>query len=233
MIAEDRGPSYACGDLEQVAAELGLGVLTGTERADALAHLDRCARCRALVGEIAQVGDAVLGLAPDADPPAGFAERVLGRQQHSWAGHHHTRRRWLAVVTAAAAVAVAFGVAVVLGGSGRPGFRVEHPATVSALGGRNLAVAALRHQGLNVGEVFAYSGSPSWVFMTVDGDGTSQPVTCELETKTGHTVRLGTFGLSSGYRSWGSTLTIDPAAISTVRLVTNRGQVLSTAIFPS
>ena len=34
----------SCEEFDGVAAELALGVLTGRERAEALEHLDRCAR---------------------------------------------------------------------------------------------------------------------------------------------------------------------------------------------
>ena len=44
----------------------------GDERGAALAHLDRCAACRAEVEELAGAVDLLLSAAPEAEPPPGF-----------------------------------------------------------------------------------------------------------------------------------------------------------------
>ena len=54
----------SCDEFAQVAAELALGVLTGRERAAALAHLDGCESCRELVRELTMTGEELLGLLP-------------------------------------------------------------------------------------------------------------------------------------------------------------------------
>ena len=46
-----------CQEFSDVAAELALGVLTGRERAQALAHLDHCASCREEVGQLTATGE--------------------------------------------------------------------------------------------------------------------------------------------------------------------------------
>jgi hypothetical protein len=68
-----------CAEVQELAAELALDLLTGTERAAALAHLERCTACRSEVGSLTDVGEAVLSLAPEAEPSAGFEIRVLDR----------------------------------------------------------------------------------------------------------------------------------------------------------
>ncbi len=68
-----------CAELRDVAAELALGVLTGRERAAAIAHLETCKACRAEVRELMATGERLLELLPPAEPPAGFETRVLGR----------------------------------------------------------------------------------------------------------------------------------------------------------
>jgi anti-sigma-K factor RskA len=68
-----------CDEFAEVAAELALGVLTGRERARALAHLDSCETCREQVRELSMAGDELLALLPPAEPPAGFESRVLDR----------------------------------------------------------------------------------------------------------------------------------------------------------
>ena len=68
-----------CAELADVAAELALGVLTGRERAVAVAHLDRCDGCREYVRQLMATGDQLVELLPAAEPPAGFETRVLTR----------------------------------------------------------------------------------------------------------------------------------------------------------
>lgn len=68
-----------CAELADVAAELALGVLTGRERAVAVAHLDRCDGCREYVRQLMATGDQLVELLPTAEPPAGFETRVLAR----------------------------------------------------------------------------------------------------------------------------------------------------------
>ncbi|WP_241691921.1 hypothetical protein [Streptomyces lydicus] len=60
-----------CEQLHEIGAELALGVLSGRERAEAAAHLDRCADCREYIEQLALVGDGT------AVPPA--RERTAGR----------------------------------------------------------------------------------------------------------------------------------------------------------
>jgi len=69
----------SCDEFAKMASELALGVLTGRERARALAHLDGCEPCREQVRELSMVGDELLALLPSAEPPAGFESRVLDR----------------------------------------------------------------------------------------------------------------------------------------------------------
>jgi hypothetical protein len=69
----------ACADLQELACDLALDLLTGAERAAALAHLERCRGCRAEVASLMDVGEAVLALAPGVPPSAGFEVLVLDR----------------------------------------------------------------------------------------------------------------------------------------------------------
>ncbi|HEY6497588.1 MAG TPA: hypothetical protein VIZ43_30280 [Trebonia sp.] len=65
--------------MSDVAAELALGVLTGRERAMAVAHLNECDACREDVRQLMETGEQLLELLPPAEPPAGFESRVLER----------------------------------------------------------------------------------------------------------------------------------------------------------
>jgi hypothetical protein len=68
-----------CAEMDDVAAELALGVLTGRERALAVAHLNDCDACRESVRQLMATGEQLLELLPPAEPPAGFESRVLER----------------------------------------------------------------------------------------------------------------------------------------------------------
>jgi hypothetical protein len=68
-----------CGEFGDAAAELALGVLTGRERAVALAHLEGCDACREHVRQLALTGEELLGLVPSQEPPPGFETRVFAR----------------------------------------------------------------------------------------------------------------------------------------------------------
>jgi hypothetical protein len=68
-----------CAELADVAAELALGVLTGRERAVAVAHLDQCDGCREYVRQLMATGEQLVALVPAVEPPAGFETRVLAR----------------------------------------------------------------------------------------------------------------------------------------------------------
>jgi hypothetical protein len=102
--------AYSCAQLREVAPELALGVLGGAERAEALIHVNGCARCQALVNELTEVADALPMLVPEREPPAGFEQRVLsaGRAQRK-----RRTRRWVAAVAAAAAAAAIGSIAIV------------------------------------------------------------------------------------------------------------------------
>jgi len=68
-----------CGELTDVAAELALGVLTGRERAEALAHLDACVACLETVVRLMTVAGELPALLPGRDPPSGFEAAVIAQ----------------------------------------------------------------------------------------------------------------------------------------------------------
>ena len=68
-----------CNEFADMAAELALGVLTGRERAEAIAHLDGCEACRENVRQLTVTGEELLGLRPVREPSAGFETRVMER----------------------------------------------------------------------------------------------------------------------------------------------------------
>ena len=68
-----------CAEVHELAAELALDLLTGPERAAVLAHLAGCTACRADVASLTDVGEALLAIAPEVEPSAGFESRLITR----------------------------------------------------------------------------------------------------------------------------------------------------------
>ncbi|MEU8528228.1 MULTISPECIES: zf-HC2 domain-containing protein [Streptomyces] len=229
-----------CERLRELAAELALGVLPARERAEAVAHLDRCPDCREYVERLTLVGDGLLGLLPGAEPPVGFETRVTNRLAPARPeprgrpgplGRPRPRRRLrLAVAAAAAALACGFGgwaVGTAVVGASAPSSQVQEQD--------GLLEAALVSGHHEVGRIFAHPGTPGsqgWVYMSVDleqaGNGT---VHCRLVRADGTTVAVGSFALRDGYGYWGAPVSVDPATVTGARLLAEDGSVLATARF--
>jgi hypothetical protein len=218
-----------CEQLRDVAAELALDLLSGRDRALALAHVNRCDACREHVRSLTGVGDRLLDLAPGVEPPVGFEDRVLARmgmtplprrRRHAAAGS-----RWLPLAVAAAAVALVFG----LGGWAVGSLATQSTAVASA---HPLRMASLHtSDAKDVGQVFTYQGDPSWMYMTVNVGSGVRDVSCELARRDGGYLPMGTFPLSGGHGGWGGELPVDPALITGARVLSTSGAVLATATF--
>ncbi|MGH9209545.1 MAG: hypothetical protein ACRD2C_02575 [Acidimicrobiales bacterium] len=151
-----------CGRLDEIVAELALGLLDGAERATALAHIERCGDCQAEVAALTAVGEQLLLLAPEVPPPAGFESRVLTRIAPAPEGLSPLgpsgagQRRWLRsrtmLLAAAAVMIVVTAVGAWLG-----------PLSGSDGGGDEAAAATadmLSPRGEVVGEATLRDGSP-------------------------------------------------------------------------
>jgi hypothetical protein len=234
-----------CDQFADVAAELALGVLTGRERAEAIAHLDGCEGCREHVRQLTVTGEGLLGLLSAREPPAGFETRVMDRlgmaapqpRRLRWSRQPRWSRwsrqpRWGRTRRMLAVAAVTLTVAV--SGLGGWGLRaVTAPSASSPPAGSLLSTASLvSASNQTVGKIFVYGGSPRWLFMSVDmGSGGTGTVTCELVGRDGHIVSLGKFRLNGGYGSWGSPPPLERGPFTGARLVSADGTVLATASF--
>jgi hypothetical protein len=233
-----------CAELHDTAAELALGVLTGRERAAAVAHLDKCEACREDVRLLMTVGEQLPELLPPAEPPAGFETRVLERlampEEHAQprqiltgsrpGGNGPGGSRRPGRVRRALAVTV-MGLAVIAAGLG--GWRIivgTSPSTSPAaipLTSASLLSATHSH----VGNIFLYSGTPRWLYMQVDIGAGNESVTCQVVGADGQTTIIGSFRLTAGYGAWGSS---DPGNVGTLTgalLVSANGTVLARATF--
>jgi len=245
-----------CAEFADAAAELALGVLTGRERAQALAHLDRCEACRENVRQLAVTGEELVGLLPAIEPPAGFETRVMerlgvgtptpdparqlsparrfGLKLADWIGGGWTGRGGVSyprrMLSAAAVTA-----AVIVAGLGGWGL---HAATSSPAASPLSSAAFLTASHQTAGKIYFYDAGHRWLYMSVDipsgsgaaGNGT---VICQVEGPDGHLTTVGSFRLTGGSGYWGSPDPVTNGPLTGARLVTTTGTVLATATFPA
>lgn len=209
-----------CNEVRDLAPELALGIVDGRLRASAIRHLDGCPACRDAAAELAATADQLFQLAPGVEPPVGFEDRFMRR--FSRARRRPLRRVWQVAAAAAIVVAVGLGGWAVRGHNGVPS-----PGRPSA----SLIAASFHAGDHQVGRVYAHPGQSSWLYMQVDLDGAAGPVSCQVITRNGTAVTLGTFGLSGGYGYWGTPSPVPAASLTAARLVDGHGRVLATATF--
>lgn len=244
-----------CEWLRAVADELALGVLPGQERAEAIAHLDRCPACRERVEHLTFVGDGLLSLLPGSEPPAGFETRVTDRL-----GLNRPARRWRprAGVAVAAAVATALGfgfggwaVGTAIEGASAPPRGVRSPRLgarpargVSAgprppPGGPDLRLYRTSGLGLHVGPP-----RPGRFRIRLPGRRRVRGRGLARRIPGGRKGRMptGAYGRhigpprgvlldDAGRGYWGAPTRVDPATVSGARLLAADGSVLATARF--
>jgi hypothetical protein len=261
MWAMSEQIGMGCGEFADVAAELALGVLTGRERAQAVAHLDHCDSCREYVRQLSLTGEEMLGLLPGREPPAGFESRVMGRlgltaldkpaaespqglgivpglgspqspgQQRSGGKSLSRPARWSRRMLTMAAVALAV-VAVGVGGWALRG--ATGPATNGGTAASEqlyeATLLSATHQA--DGKVYLYDGNPRWLYMGIDTHASrNDTVVCQLETRSGHLITIGSFQLDGGSGAWGSPDPIAASDVTGARITTMSGKVLATASF--
>ncbi|MGE0793841.1 MAG: hypothetical protein AB7O29_00680 [Acidimicrobiia bacterium] len=222
------------------ATDLALGLVTGRERAEALAHLVGCARCRSLVSGLREAADALLPLAPAAEPPAGFEQRVLlGLASEARPSVRRWRtRRWSRTLAAAAAAAVLLAA----GGDGAALARRSDPtptATPAPVASAEVPSTPMRTDtGLEVGTVWRHGGEPSWVFVSVPGwrrwdEGAvgGRDYQLQLVLADGRLLTATDAVLNRANGTWATTISIDADDVVAVAVVDDDGRVWCTGRF--
>src|SRR4051812_48994537 len=221
----------SCEETRQLAAELALGIADGEERARALRHLAACPDCRRELAELSEVADELLLLTPEREPPVGFESRVLARVHPAPRPVAHHARRWrrpLAVL-APAAVAAALAVTITLGATGDDRRLADHyRATLATAHGSYFEAAPLRAPAdMPAGVVYAYRGTPSWIFVAVDGPYRSTAYMVELAMTSGQRVPLPSLRLDRRTGSAGQAIPVDVHRVASILLIGGaRGEVL-------
>jgi hypothetical protein len=226
-----------CAQCHELASELALGLLSGRERADAIAHLSRCPRCQDEVSALATTAAQLVELVPETDPPPGFEQRVLAAIMPPVPGPSLARR---GLPVAALAL-----IGVLLAGGGwifgrlipvqRAGLPVR---TVGVQPVADVMVSPLLAGNHEIGRTYLYPNDPSWIFVSIAegpaGSGSSSAsttVTCDLVRQDGSTVTLGTFPLRNGHADWAARAPIDPSSVDGAKLTTDTGVTLASAHF--
>jgi hypothetical protein len=203
--------------------EYVLGVLDGRARAELLAHLEGCEECSDEVQSLAVTADALLYVPVGAEPPIGFESRVLQRI----AAKDSTPRRRTGWLLAAA-------VAILIASSGI-GWAVSHasaPSQPSQSAAGPFEQHYLSADGNHVGLVYAYAGSPAWMFVDVDAPNAPSSVRCVVITKSGTQDLIGNFALTNGKGAWGAALPVSFSSVRNVELTSPSGTVIA-AFSPS
>ncbi|HEY5092114.1 MAG TPA: zf-HC2 domain-containing protein [Acidimicrobiales bacterium] len=208
-------------DFQDELVEFALGILDGRARAALVDHVANCPDCTERLQELSATADLLMYIPVGVEPPLGFESGIIERIRQSQPLPSRWRPRgWQLLAAAAAVVAVSFGL----------GWTVDHavakPTTpVQAAGAMKQHV--LEANGHDVGTVYAYSGSPAWMFVTVDATGAPATVRCTIITTSGTHRFIGTFALASGRGSWGASLPVSFKSVRNVVLSSNSGTVVA------
>jgi hypothetical protein len=213
--------------------EVALGIADGEQRALALEHIARCPDCRRELEQLSTLADELIALAPQREPPPGFENRVLDRLDVRRPRRSPARRRLRRLAFAAAVPAVAAATAVAISVSYSSDLRLasQYRAALMGAHGKYFQSARLHAPaGQIAGIVFAYQGSPSWMFYTLHGRYASGLYTEQIVTRSGSTLTLPSFRLVNG--SWGIATPVPVRDIALVKLISKPGGPTLTATLP-
>jgi hypothetical protein len=215
------GPSSTdCAASREVLPELALGIADGAQRALALEHVAGCPECRHELEELSSFADELIALAPRREPPPGFENRVLDRlalrQPRRRPAWHRLQR--LAFAAAVPAVAAATALAMSISFSSDRRLASQYRAALQGAHGTYFQSAHLNTTaGQEAGVVFAYQGSPSWLFYSMRAGYGGGPYKEQIVTRDGRTVTLPPFRLING--TWGIATPIPVRDIALVKLI--------------
>src|ERR671918_300916 len=189
------------GETRELVAELALDVAGGEERGRALAHLEACRECRALVGGLADAKDEILLLAPEREPSAGFESRTLARLARV-ARPVVRAPRWRRILSlsVAASIAAAAGVGTVWVATRSDRQAADLLTTaLQRADGKYLGVEVLRRpDGTRVGHMAVYLGRPSWIFAIIDAETSVGTFDVEVVDATGARHPAGVLTIDAG-----------------------------------
>jgi anti-sigma factor RsiW len=211
----------ACSAAREAAPELALGILDGEARAEALMHLADCPACQRYVDEMTAVADALNRLAPEVEPPVGFARRVDATIRGE---RRRSVRRWVTTVAVTAAAAVILSVTVVRVIDFHP-TSTAHPVAAPAL----RSVAMVGSDGLPVGHVAVSSTSPASLVVNVDYNVPDGTYGLQVRGPTGAPDPVGMIAIIGGHGEWTGSARLPAAEGVSLDLVGPGGSVVCQA----
>jgi hypothetical protein len=142
-----------------------------------------------------------------------------------------TRPRRAALVAVAAAAVLVTGTVVATENLSQNGPNV----TAQPPHGAGLRTGSFQTVDRKVfGQIVAYHGNPSWVFMNVDVPNYNGRLVCKLQVDDGTTVAFGAFTLHHGIGQFSRTLEdVNVAQLRGAKLVSSDGSVVASATFAS
>jgi anti-sigma-K factor RskA len=218
--------AHGCDEYQNELPELALGVLTGRDRARALAHVDSCARCAEELEQLSRAADAVVQAATEAEPPMGFEVRLFERMGVTDVRRRSRLRppRWAVGALSAAAAVIALAVGLSLGlSSSTP------PSPSAAPSNDGVVTANLVEHGTVVGRVAIHGGEHPWMWMMLIDSNAQGTVDCTVVTSDGVSHQVGTFEAKKGYGAWVAPLAVNPKEIRSAEVVAPSGTVIATA----
>ena len=139
------------------------------------------------------------------------------------------RRGRVAIVSIAAGVALVGGTVIATEAIDQGALA---PAAVQAPRGSQVRTGTFETVDSRVmGQIVAYGGNPSWVYMNVDIPNYDGKIICTLQSNSGSTVAAGVFELHSGMGTWSKTIRADIGQLRGAKLVTSSGATVAAATF--
>jgi hypothetical protein len=215
-----------CAEARELFPELAAGVAAGDERARALGHLSGCPACRREFAGTAEVIDELLWLVPEHDPPAGFESSVLARLTPAAPRRRrpHPRLLWAASIVAAAVLAA--GAAWWHTADDRE-LASDYRHTLTVAHGHGLSAAPLLAGDGETGTVFAYDGSPSWIYVTFRSAPLQGRYDVRLLTTDGRRLALRPFTARPGGTAWGSTIQVPIRQIQKIEFIRSNVPIMT------
>jgi hypothetical protein len=216
-----------CAEARELFPELAAGVAAGDERARALGHLSGCPACRSEFAGTAEVVDELLWLVPEHDPPAGFESSVLARLTPAAPPRRRPRPRLLWAASIAAAAVLAAGAVWWQTADDRE-LASSYRHTLGVAHGHDLSAAPLLFTGgAETGTVFAYQGSPSWIYVTFRSAPPQGRYDVRLLTTDGRRLALRPFTARPGGTAWGSTIQVPIRQIQKIEFIRSNVPIMT------
>jgi hypothetical protein len=214
-------PRPDCAVVHDDLNEFALGILNGRHRSRVLDHVTSCEECRSELEALAVVADDLMALAPHVEPPLGFESRLVDRYH---AESRKRSRRAIRIVTLVAAAFALVAVGYTLANIGSTPVHLASPTY-----GEVPISASLTSQGRSLGHVWVSSGSPSWIYMSLDDANWSGTAWCRVTLKGGRVMDLGAFTVTRGYGAWAARVDSSGLAVRSAQVTDVTGHILASA----